>query len=91
MPNGKPVAVDALVVREHPFADVAEARVREDARADLGVAANLGPLLVAERVGLAQQHVRDGDVADVVQQAGEPHALDASASGRPISRAISSA
>ena len=40
---------DTLVVREHPLPDVAQARVGEDARADLGVAANLGPLLVAER------------------------------------------
>ena len=91
MPNGKPSPVGALVVGEHPFADVAEPRVREDARADLGVPAHLGPLLVAQRLGLGEQHVRDRDLADVVQHAGEPDALDHVAAGRPSSRAISSA
>ena len=76
MPKGKPVAVDALVVREDPVADVAQPGVREDARADLRVAADLGPLVGVERVGLVQQHVRDRDVADVVQQPREADALD---------------
>ena len=73
--GGAVLAVDALVMCEDPFADVAEPRVRKDARADLGVTADLDPLLGAQRRGLVQHQVRDRNIADVVEQPGEPHAL----------------
>ena len=82
--------VDALVVGEHPVADVAQVGVLEDPRAELRVAADLLPLAVVQRAGLVEDGVGDPQLADVVQHAGGAHALDA-LGGNPSSRAICSA
>ena len=70
-------AVGALVVSEDPLAQVGELGARQEARADLGVRVHLLPLALVERAGLREHAVRDADLADVVQHAGEPHALHA--------------
>ncbi len=46
----------------------------EDLRAELGMALDDVELLVGELGRLLQDAVGDADLADVVQQTGEPHA-----------------
>ena len=48
----------------------------QDPGAQLRVLAHLGPLVLVERTGLLEDGVGDPDLADVVQHAGEVHALD---------------
>ena len=69
-------AVGALVVGEDPCAQVVELGPREEARPDLRVRVHLLPLLRVERAGLREHAVRDADLPDVVQHAGQPNALD---------------
>jgi hypothetical protein len=64
------------VVGEHPAGDVAQVRVLEDAGAELRMAADLLPLGRLEGARLEQHRVRDTEFADVVQHAGDTHALD---------------
>src|SRR3954471_6025165 len=70
-------AVGALVVGEHPRADVLEVGAGQDARAHLGVLAHLGHLVHLERAGLAEDRVGHADLADVVHRAGVSEALAA--------------
>src|SRR5262245_24493504 len=74
---GITAAVDPLVVRQHPGADVAQVRVIEDPRAQLGMAAHLRPFLFRQLAGLLEHGVGDAELADVVQHAGGADALDA--------------
>src|SRR5947209_4443480 len=70
------VTVPALVVVEHPVRDPADTERVEHAEGDLGVPLDDLALCLAEGVGLAQDLLGDGDLADVVQDPGEPDVLD---------------
>ena len=61
---------------EHPLRDVGQVGAREDARAELGVPANVSPILVVERLLFLENRVGDADLAHVVKHAGERHAVD---------------
>ena len=63
----------------------------EDLRAELRVAADHRELLVGQPPGLVQDAVGHADLADVVQQPGQPHAARSRCSESPSSRAIISA
>ena len=67
-------AIETLVVREHDRADPLQVRdLTQEVRADHRVRAHLGPLLVAERRGLAEDVLRDADLSDVVEERAELH------------------
>ena len=69
-------AVPGLVVVADPRVDRRDAEALEQPVADLGMLAQHDQLLVVERAGLLQDAVGDRDLAEVVQQAGEPQLLD---------------
>ena len=66
--------VGLLVVRDDPRREILERRALDEPRADLRMASHLVDLLVSERPGVTDDHVGDPDLADVVQEAGEPDA-----------------
>ena len=70
-------AVEALVVVQHPLGLDRQLSGDEDAVPDADVLAHLLPLVVGERRRLVQDRIRHADLADVVQEAGEPEPLDA--------------
>ena len=70
-----PVAVEALVVRpgdRRRLLEDLDVRAAEHALADQGVAVHLGAFGRRQRAGLEQDRVRDRDLADIVQAAGDP-------------------
>jgi hypothetical protein len=71
------VAVGALVVEQDPGADVLVLGRLDHAGADRRVGAHPRPLGIGERARLRHHRFRQGHAADVVQDAREPHALDA--------------
>ncbi len=71
-----PGAVGTLVVRQDPVPDVVQLAARENPGSELGMALHLRVLLGGERPRLAEDRVRHPDLADVVEDAGEPQPLD---------------
>ena len=69
-------SVDVLVVVEHPSRLLVELGGLDDGVADVHVSAHRGGLVGVERSGLPKNPVRDADLADVVQQPGEPDPLE---------------
>ena len=68
--------VEVLVVMAHPTCFLLELGRRHDRVTDSHVAAHLSDLVGAQPPGLPEDPVGDADLADVVQQAGEPEPLD---------------
>ena len=65
------LAVQALVVGARVTGEVPERRdALEDAHGQLGVAADLRPLVGVELAGLVEHEVGDAELAEVVQQRG---------------------
>ena len=63
------LAVRSLMVRAHGIrGPVSERVTRQQTRADVGVGLDGGPLFTAQRRGLAQDGVRDADLAQVMQE-----------------------
>src|SRR3954469_3831967 len=77
---GQPVriagAVPALVVVQHPAGDRINAQALEHPVADLRMPFEHQPLLVAERARLPQDLLRDRELAEVAERAGESGELD---------------
>ena len=69
-------AVPALVVVENPVGDRLDAEALEHPVADLRVALEHHPLRLGERARLAQDLLRDRELAEVVQAGGEAGQLD---------------
>ncbi len=70
-------SVEALVVVEHHRDGLAQARrLLQDDLADAGMLADRLPLLVAERGGLVEDLVGDGDLAEIVEERRDADALD---------------
>ena len=61
---------------EHPARFLVELGGLDDGKADVHVSAHRGRLVGAQRSGLAKNPVRDADLPDVVQQAGQPDPLE---------------
>ena len=77
---GKPIrvtaAVPALVVVQDPVGDGVDAEALEHPEPDLRVALEDHPLRLGQRARLAQDLLRDRELAEVVQARGEPGELD---------------
>ena len=73
--GGVAAPVGALVVGQHPLADVGQPRAAQDPGADLGVLLHGVVLGVGQRAGLLEDRVGHADLADVVQHAGHPDAV----------------
>ena len=69
-------AVPALVMVEHPFGDRVDAEALEHSVADLGVALEDEALRRRQWTGLAQDLLRDRELAEVVEAAREAGQLD---------------
>ena len=61
---------------EDPLADVVEADLAEQRRSELGLAADLGPLLVGKRTLLVEDRGRELIAPDPAYQSGEAHPGD---------------
>ena len=73
--GGFRIRFDAMHAVTGPYArEILERRPLDESRPDLGMAAHLVRLLVAEWPRVTDDHVGDPDLADVVQEAGEPDA-----------------
>src|SRR3954468_6639318 len=73
---GVAVVVPALVVMEDPVGDRVDAEALEHAVADLRMALEQEPLRVGQCCGLAQDLLRDRELAEVVQAPREARQLD---------------
>ena len=75
-PVGVAAPVPALVVVQHPVGDRLDAEALEHPVADLRVPLEHEPLRLGQRARLAEDLLRDRELAEVVQAAGEPGQLD---------------
>jgi hypothetical protein len=60
---------------EDPFAQIIHVAARENPRSELGMASHLGLLIGCQRPWLAEDRVRDSDLADVMKDARQPDSL----------------
>ena len=72
-------AVRALVVRADPGRHILHVGAVDDQRADLRMLLHLRPLVIRELPGLREDRVGHGDLADVVEEPRQAHALDGGA------------